>query len=113
MDIRYEIETGWPSFLALRQRVAAYGRIDRVLGFKIGISSAPRNRAALYRYKDPHYREMVVLYKTSSEASVRNTERELTAWFLDDYECDNQNLGGGGPLGPPPYFLYVVLRERR
>ena len=112
MLIREELQTGWPSQLALRQRVAAYGRIDRVQGFKIGISSKPRDRAALYRHKEPHFREMIVLYKTFSEFNVRNTERELTIWFKVDFECDNKNLGGGGPIGEPPFYLYVVLRER-
>ncbi len=110
MQIRYELETGWPDERALRQRVAAYGRIDRVKSFKVGISSTPNKRAALYRHKNPEYEEMVVIYKTTSESHVRNTERNLTRWFKEDEECDNKNLGGGGPIGPAPYFLYVVLQ---
>jgi len=93
MQIRYELETGWPSSLDLCRRVAAYGRIDRVLGFKVGISCNPKGRAALYKHKDPHYKEMVVLYKTSSDALVRDVERQLTVWFMDDAECDNLNRG--------------------
>ncbi len=111
MKIRYETKTGWPSNLTLCQRVAAYGRIDRVLGFKVGISSQPSKRAALYRYKDPHYKEMVVIYSTTSEATVRRAEKDLINWFKDDYECDNE-ANGGGPTAEAPYYLYVVLREK-
>lgn len=112
MEIRYEVETGWPSSLELCRRVAAYGRLDRVLGFKVGISCNPEGRAALYKHQDPHYKEMVVLYKTSSDSVVRDVERDLTIWFKGDAECDNVNIGGGGPKGSAPFYLYVVLRER-
>jgi len=112
MELRYEVETGWPDGLELRRRVAAYGRLDRVLGFKVGITCDPSNRAAQYRYRDPHYKEMVIIYKTRSDPMVRNIEREMTDWFDDDPECDNYARGGGGPRGSPPYYLYVVLRER-
>jgi hypothetical protein len=111
MLIRHELETGWPSTLDLCRRVAAYGRLDRVLGFKVGITCNPKKRAALYKHKDPHYHEMIVIYKTSSDALVRDIERDLTVWFMTDAECDNMNIGGGGRCGCAPYYLYVVLRE--
>ena len=107
MDIRYEVETGWPSQQNLRQRIGAYARIDRVKSFKIGITCNPSSRAALYRQTD-NYDEMIVIYKTSSDAMVRNTEREMTEWFWDD--CDNLRMGGAGPAGSGPYYLYVVVR---
>jgi hypothetical protein len=107
MEVRSEEETGWPSQQALRQRIAAYARVDRVKSFKIGITNNPTARAALYRYQT-RYDEMILVYRTSSDAMVRNTERELTEWFWDD--CENEILGGGGPSGEPPYYLYVVVR---
>lgn len=112
MEIRYELQTGWPGALELCRRIAAYGRIDRVLGFKVGITCDPKARAALYRYMDPHFKEMIVVYKTSSDAVVRKVEREMTDWFIEDDECHNEAPGGGGPRGEPPYFLYVVLCEK-
>lgn len=112
MKIRYEEQTGWPGALKLIRRVAAFGRIDRVLGFKVGITSDPEKRASGYRYNDPHFKEMVVIYKTSSDAVVRDIKGKLTDWFLEDNECHNERRGGGGPSGKPPYYLYVVLCEQ-
>ncbi len=108
MKIRDEAETGWPSNLELRRRVAAYARVDRARRFKIGITSKPRERAAVYRQEEPWYTEMVLVYKTFSDAVARELERELTMWFEED--SDNKRYGGAGPHGRAPYFLYVVLK---
>ena len=108
MTIRHEEQTGWPSQVVLRQRIGAYARVDRADGFKIGITCDPDARAALYRNKEPGYREMVVLYRTASDDHVRQMERELTVWFRDD--SDNERFGGAGPQGQAPYYLYIVLR---
>ena len=104
MDVRFDIETGWPSQVNLHGRVSALTRIDRVSGFKIGITSNPDVRASQY---GDLYDEMVVLYESSSEDNVREMERHLVDYYRDD--SDAERGGGGGRLGQPPYFLYVVL----
>lgn len=109
MDIRYEIETGWPSQSNLHQRVSAFTRNDRCVSFKIGITNNPNRRASLYRSNSTIYHEMVVLYKTSSDAHVRYMERFLCDYYAD--VSDNVNAGGGGLGGEGPYYLYVTIKR--
>lgn len=54
------------------------------------------------------YSLMVVLHEDDSASEIR----DLEAWVIDEnwQWCDNRTSGGGGHLGNPPYFLYVVLR---
>ena len=79
----------------------------RSASIKIGITSNPERRAR--EYDGWEYDEMVVLYKTSRYSNdnfVRELERELVDKHWED--CDNSIGGGGGPLGKPPYYLYIV-----
>ena len=99
MNVRYEIEPG-PD--RLRRRIAAFVRSCRA--FKIGITSSPKERAASY---DEEYDEMILLYKSQSNVAIRDIERGLVDYFWDS---DALAPGGGGPLGDPPYYLYVVVR---
>ena len=104
MKVRMECQTGWPMNLRLRSRISAFTQLRRCDGFKIGITGNPQRRASQYPYG---YDEMVVLYKTSSQTQVRKMEKYLTEVYLGD--CDNSVGGGGGLLGDPPYYLYIVL----
>jgi diadenosine tetraphosphate (Ap4A) HIT family hydrolase len=106
--VRYEIETGWPSGLALQRRISAYARVDRAYSFKIGITGRPKARWA-ERYRST-YDEMVVIYSTSSEKHVKQIEREMTDFF-DGYSDNIVAGGGGGPAGPP-FYLYVVFTRK-
>lgn len=106
MDIRYEMDTGWPGSLNLHQRIAAYVRPERARRFKVGITNNPTVRAANY---GDQYDEMIVVYKTASDNNLRDMEEFLTRYFEGD--SDNLNYGGGGPRGDGPYFLYVVLHR--
>lgn len=88
-------------------KIGALTRDYLVSNFKIGITGDPERRAHEY---GEFYGEMVVLYETRSEAHVRDSERDLTSLY-EGY-CDNSITGGGGTLGGPPYYLYLVRRHR-
>ena len=104
MDIRFEVQTGWPSKTALRSRISQYVRDAG--GFKIGITYNPQSRAR--GYEDDPYTEMIVLYKTSSIANVRKMEEMMIDLYAG--RSDNLNRGGGGPASEEgPYYLYVVM----
>ncbi len=102
--------TGKPSVVAstMRRRVSAYTRKDLVRGFKIGITNNPAARFSNGYSRD--YDEMIVLYKSSSLESVSVVERDL----IDHNKeiTKNRIAGGGGNYGDPPYYLYIVLRNK-
>jgi len=102
MDVRWNLcRHGWPMNIELPRMIGALTRGG--CPFKIGITGDPDQRA--YQYDDA-YDEMVVLWRTTSESSVRATEWELTDRYWE--YCDNSVHGGGGRLEGPPFFLYVV-----
>jgi len=106
VDIRQNIETGWPSGISLHQRISAYIRDGRARSFKVGITNNPYARAANY---GSEYDEMILVYETSSDKNLREVERILTAYYTG--WSDNRNDGGGGRRGDGPYYVYVVLRR--
>ena len=104
----YNYFTGWPSEVVsdVLRSISAYTRRDRVRGFKIGITSDPERR---FQEEYAHaYRNMAVVYQSSSVANVADMERLLIDhnWEL----ADNIISGGGGNYGDPPYYLYVAMR---
>jgi hypothetical protein len=106
--IRFDYITGDPSLVRsdLIRRTSAYSRQDCTRRFKIGITNDPKRRY-FQAYADA-YDEMIVIYQTSSIDHVSQLEADLIEhnWELSD----NQVSGGGGNIGDPPYFLYIVLR---
>ena len=50
---------------------------------------------------------MIVVYETTSIDYVSHLEKKLINHNWDF--ADNEIGGGGGSIGDPPYFLYVVL----
>ncbi len=76
---------------------------------KVGITSKPKRRAAKYTIESD-YDDMIVLFKTSSEQTIRELEKFLVEknWEL----VDNEIGGGGGPLGNGPYYLYIVTASK-
>jgi hypothetical protein len=106
--VHFDFETGRPSTVvsSLRRRVSAYTRENIVRGFKIGITNDPRVRFSKKDYSS--YQEMIVLYRSSSHASVKQVERDL----IDHNKeiTKNRIAGGGGNVGKPPYYLYIALR---
>ena len=105
----FDSMTGRPSMVAstMRRRVSAYTREDLVRGFKIGITNNPNSRWSKYR---TNFDEMIVLYQSSSLESVSEVERDLIAHNQEITK--NRIAGGGGNYGDPPYYLYIVLRNR-
>jgi len=102
----YEAVTGHPTAIAstMRRRVSAY---TRDCSFKIGITCNPEARWQAHKNS---YDQMVVVYESSSIDSVSQLERELTEH--NQHFADNVISGGGGHIGKPPYYLYIVLRHR-
>ena len=91
----------------MRRRVSAYTRSHLVGGFKIGITNNPEARFARYA---ADYGEMIVLYMSSSLDSVSQVECDLIEH--NEEITHNRIAGGGGNYGDPPYYLYIVLRNR-
>jgi hypothetical protein len=108
--VHFDLTTGRPSAVAatLRRRLSAYTRKDVVREFKIGITNDPRGRYSNGYARD--YDEMIVLYRSSSLHSVSKVECDL----IDHNKeiTKNRIAGGGGNYGDPPYYLYVVLRNK-
>lgn len=116
MPVRCQIQTGRfrEQLENLKKRIKRYS--GKSVKFKIGRTNNPENRWNGYLYAEPdewdEMDEMVVLYRTSNRNSINNMERELIQFFLHDEpdpRCINDNTGGG-PIGEPPYFLYIVRR---
>jgi len=77
---------------------------------KVGITTNPERRSSNYK-NDTDYTRMVVLFKTQSSRVIRSFERDLVDYHWE--LIDNETGGGGGPLGSPPYYLYLVFKEER
>lgn len=108
--VHFDFSTGRPSEVSavLRRRVSAYTREGVVSRFKIGITNNPCGRFSNGYSTD--YDEMIVLYKGTSLDSVSQVEYDL----IDHNKeiTKNRIAGGGGNYGDPPYYLYIVLRNR-
>lgn len=52
---------------------------------------------------------MIVLYETGSQRNARDLERRSIDCYGD--ASDAEGRGGGGPLGGPPFYLYVVTNR--
>ena len=115
MIVTWKAEMGKPGPLGRKtverqsRRVSQYKRDNRA--FKIGITSDPDRRAMEYDSREVgRYREMVVLYQTGSADRVRDLEFMLVS---KHHDADNEQGGGGGPLGKKPYYLYIVRSRPR
>ena len=112
MELRFELETGWPSQLTtMERRIGGFKR--HASAFKIGITNDPWRRMREYEVYSPrHYSEMIVLYETSSFTHAADLERRLINHQWYDPRIRNQISGGGGRPGAGWYYLYVVRRRR-
>lgn len=90
------------------RKISAYTRSGKVRYFKIGITNYPRRRFN-EEYKKS-YDEMIVLYKSTSIASVSQLEVDLVSHNKE--LADNIIAGGGGNYGDPPYYLYLVIKHK-
>ncbi len=112
-NVRYEIESGWPSGLdTFLRRIRAYTRSDRVSGWKVGISAYPERRAGEHARSGTGYDEMVVFYMTGSVEDARRVERWITEAYADRWDLENKRLGGGGPPAyAAAHYVYLLLRR--
>lgn len=92
----------------LRRRVSAYTREDVVSRFKIGITNNPQARFS--KGYSAKYDEMIVLYRSSSLDFVSQVECDLIKH--NEELAKNRVGGGGGNYGDPPYYLYIVLKQK-
>ena len=113
MQLRYELETGWPNQLtAMNRRIGGLKR--HASAIKVGITNCPETRLRQYETTCPrHYSEMVVLYRTSTRRNAAEVERRQIARNGHDRRLRNERGGGGGRPGKGAYYLYVVRRRRR
>jgi hypothetical protein len=110
MSVNYLFVTGTTVRIwsGLVRRISALTRFHSVSCFKIGISNDPNRRwGQAYKYS---YDEMWVLYRSSSINNVSVLESHLIDYYA--FDCDNINAGGGGHIGTPPYYLYLVRKHR-
>ena len=112
MQLRYEIQGGWPSQLTnINQILGGYKK--HLSAFKIGITNDPENRKRQYEKDYPRYfGEMIVLYETTSLSNARKLEKQLIDKNWEDERLINEIGGGGGKPGEGPYYLYIVRRRR-
>jgi len=81
--------------------------------FKIGSTGDPSYR--INGYDDNLYKQMYVVYRTSSLDNMVEIEKELIDFF---YNCrENKNLNGGS-AGPAPtqdnsFYIYVVVGRKK
>ena len=109
MSVLYKYDTGRPNevLTTIARRIGGYARLTVVERFKIGISNDPDRRwREAYKYA---YDEMIVLYCSASISNVSKLENLLVNWNFD--LCDNIIAGGGGNIGEPPYYLYLVRKK--
>jgi hypothetical protein len=110
MSVNYSCLTGRPEDVVtnLLQRVSAFTRAYDIKNFEIGISNNPDRRwQEAYKFA---YDDMIVLYQSSSINSVSKLEYALVDHYTD--WCDNVIAGGGGNIGTPPYYLYLVRKKK-
>lgn len=107
MSVYFQIQSGKPNDVVstLKRRISGMTRMNKVSNFKIGITNYP-----FRRWNEQHknnYDEMLVVYQSESISNVSQLETEL---INHNWECcDNLRAGGGGSIGEPPYYLYVVI----
>lgn len=109
MELRYDMDVGWPSQLeeTMKRRVSALVKGSHA--FKVGITSDPDRRK--YGY-GTMYKEMIVIYRTTSETNVRSMEKQLYSYYGNRCEFDGQDgAAARGPLGNTPYFYLYVVRD--
>jgi hypothetical protein len=106
---RWQERTGHLSNLvpSLRRALGQYARY--CTEFKIGLTVDPQSRWRAH-VRDG-WREMVVVYSTTSEDYVWDAEQLLIEHGLDAYyyaECLNR-IGGGLRRGHRRYYVYIVV----
>ena len=110
MIVTWKVKKVEPGPLSDKTVANVSRRITRLTSnrkFKIGISSNPQRRSDEHSYDTGNkYQEMVVLSESESSGTIRELESRLVSKHRS--ESDNKQGGGGGHLGKPPYYLYII-----
>ncbi len=93
----------------LTRVISEHTRRDRAARYKIGITSKPERRHKHKWYS--RYHEMIVVYRSDRRDHVESLERYFIDYFWEEKSLANERAGGAGRKGPPPYFLYIVVRQ--
>jgi len=64
------------------------------------------------KYKNYGYTGIIPLYQTSSDSFRKELETQLTEKFWNGEKRGNERKGGGGPIGTPPYFVYIAYKSQ-
>lgn len=111
MSVRWNQWSGHYSQVgeSLRRALSQYTRNNSE--FKVGLTVDPEQR--WQAHKGHEWREMVVIYETTSRKSAANAERDLIDHGLKEHidaESFNEVRGGGGVQhGYDAYYIYVLL----
>lgn len=106
IHVRWNERAGHPDDVISTLKRSVGQLAKNVGSFKIGRTCDPEARAGARDYAK--FDELIVIYETTSAEHVNDVERELIEYYETHYDIGNFRGGGGGPLGHPPYFVYVV-----
>jgi hypothetical protein len=102
---------GWKKSLStVKRRISGYTRNTKK--FWVGFTSSGKNGCESRwnsKYKKEGMNRMVAIYETSSDDNAREVEKEVIEFYKE--HCENENAGGGGSTGKPPYYVYVAFQE--
>lgn len=110
MAIRWLEKTGFPNLILPSLRAALGQHARRHDEIKIGLTVNPEAR--WNAHKQENWKEMVVIYETSSPRFASNIERDLIKHGWDfHYDKSWNEITGGGSLqhGHLRYYVYVLL----
>lgn len=86
----------------------------------VGIASTTRDGCEQRwneKYKDMYLDYMAPLYQTTSDDFRKKMESQIITWCQEkqgnQIELENEIKGGGGPVGKPPYYVYVAFRKNK
>lgn len=113
MNVRFNYFTGHfrDVISSLRRALSQYVR--NAWRFKVGATTDPWSRAEQHAKSDSTWRELVVMYKTTSFQYVIDVERELIrhGWRSHLLPFSENRAPGGEGIRPGAgsYYVYVLL----
>ena len=110
MELIYDYWSGHITNISFNLRQSINSYIRHYSTVKIGITCNPERRMSEHDRSGIGWEKMIVKYKTSSVSYINEIEKETIDSHWDD--ITNMVSGGGGPNGNPPYFLYILLKNK-
>lgn len=98
---------------SLKKKLYYLVKTKEAHSFWLGIASGVSGCQARWdqKYKNAGMNMFYILYESESDTFRKNLEEDLIDWAKKyKYNPENINSGGGGPIGSPPYFVYIALR---